>query len=117
MAAKQNRPGWRTEAASENNFAAEAHTTRCLGPGWEPSAWLRAAIVSKVAQINALGPRHGWMAAPLDRPAVSGTREDHTCDRCRDYDPARFRRIELVFPGLVLVGGLCGDCFLLKVGQ
>ena len=37
MAAKQNRPGWRTEAASENNFAAEAHTTRVLPPGGQVS--------------------------------------------------------------------------------
>ena len=90
-------------------------------PHHEPSVWLRGVCLDLAREAAGLGPPPAEGLIPLlpIHPAKPGTREDHTCDRCRRYDP------HLVIHGfyyrpaanLAVYGGLCDDCARAEFGD
>lgn len=85
-------------------------------PIHEPSAWLRGAVARRLAVIDQLTdlPEHDdILIGPLGRAGTPGSREDRTCDRCRQYTPpgGKFHPLPVhPRPDVLLVGGLCARC-------
>lgn len=81
----------------------------------EPSAWLRGAVARRLAVIDQLTdlPERDIIVGPLGRAGTPGSREDRTCDRCRQYTPpgGKFHPLPVQpRPDVVLIGGLCARC-------
>lgn len=85
----------------------------------EPSGWLCEAVNTAVRRYSALPlvlRSRGEVVIGL-HPTLPGSREDRTCDRCREFQPASADFYSFVVhpqPGLVLVIGLCEKCMLLE---
>lgn len=103
-------------STARNNTANKGHDT-----AHEPSAWLHRQIADIMRQAR----REAWPIAPgiihavAIRDAVTGSREDFTCDRCRAYvaDHADFTAMSVSpCPGLIVTFGLCRDCYRKEMG-
>lgn len=101
------------------NDDAAARASIVFGPDHEPTSWLREIERERLAEIGALDLETDTIAALSGRPIVAGSREDRTCDRCREYvrkGLAFHPMIAWPRPNVALVGGLCGPCARLEVG-
>lgn len=87
----------------------------------EPSAWLRdvTARAYQYLQREGIDPRQ-WQAVVMAvHDSEPGSREDFTCDRCRQFVPDGVLTAFTYGPlrdGLVIVGGLCDGCWGREMG-
>lgn len=111
MTARESRPAFTNRAAKITGGRSGVDSTAPR----EPSAWLRAAVARRVAQVKAQGldphdPDGPLIVAPLGR---TGGDDEHRCDRCqtdcREGGRLWCGAVE-VGSSLRLVIGLCPVC-------
>ncbi|GAA3089281.1 hypothetical protein JOF29_007945 [Kribbella aluminosa] len=79
-------------------------------PPWEPSAWFRGQIVRVATRTRLVAlPYDGTTVVVVAlRHAQPGSREDRTCDRCREYVPPMSAKFFCGAQHFRISGHVCG---------
>lgn len=84
---------------------------------WEPTTWLRTALLKRLALIDDLAPDvpEGTTVVLKLVESRAGERSDRTCDRCGTYvPPGGTYGVESISPphrwDVLVIVGLCRSC-------
>lgn len=83
--------------------------------GHEGSAWMRERVARRLTQIANLPVGSisvgDVIMTPLGHSGFNDPIEDHTCDRCRIYQPSGLRCAYITpRPDVIITIGLCDNC-------